>query len=93
MIVAVSQVKLYAPWVHSLKEKRMVVRSVIAQVQNKFKVAIAEVGENDTHQTIVLGIACVSGDMAHADSILDHVLNFIEQSTEAEILDIQREIR
>ena len=93
MIVAIAEVKLYAPWVNSLKEKRMVVKSMIAKVQNKFHVSIAEAGENDVHQTIVLGIACVAGDAAQGDSILDHVLNFIEENTEAEITDVQREVR
>jgi uncharacterized protein len=93
MIIAAVQVKLYVPWVHSLKEKRMVVKSVIAKVQNKFHVSIAEVAENDVHQTIVLGVACVAGDTSQGNSILDHVLNFIEENTEAEITEIQREVR
>ncbi len=93
MIVACAEVRLYAPWVHSLKEKRMEVKSIIAKTQNKFHVSIAEVAENDVHQTIVLGIACVAGDTAQGNSILDHVLNGIESATEAEITDIQREVR
>ncbi len=93
MIVATIIVKLYAPWVHSLKEKRMTVKSIAAKVQNKFNVSIAEVDEQDVHQTIVLGIACVAGDMSQSDSILDNVLNFIESNTEAEIIDVQHEIR
>jgi uncharacterized protein YlxP (DUF503 family) len=79
--------------VHSLKEKRMAVKSIIAKIQNKYHVSIAEVAENDVHQTIVLGIACVAGDTAQGNSILDHVLNEIEIATEAEITDIQREVR
>lgn len=93
MLIAAAQVKLYAPWIHSLKEKRMEVKSLIAKVQNKFHVSIAEVDENDIHQIIVLGIASVAGDTAQGDSILDHVLRFIEENTEAEITDIQREVR
>lgn len=93
MIIAAVQIKLYAPWVHSLKEKRMVVKSMIAKVQNKFNLSIAEVAENDVHQTIILGAACVASDTAQADSMIDHVLNFIEENSEAEILNIQREVR
>ncbi len=93
MIVGTAQIKLYAPWVHSLKEKRMVVKSIIAKTQNKFNVSISEVEEQDTLQTIMLGIACVTGSVSQSDSILDHVLAFIENNTEAEMLDIQREIR
>jgi len=93
MIIEAATIKLYAPWVHSLKEKRMVVKSIIAKVQNKFNVSICEVDEQDIHQTIILGMACVSGTVALADSIIDTVISFIENTTEAEIMDIQREIR
>ena len=71
----------------------MVVKSIIAKVQNKFHVSIAEIAEQDTLQTVVLGMACVAGSVRQADSIVDHVIRFIEDSTEAEITDIQRELR
>ena len=93
MIIETATIKLSAPWVHSLKEKRMVVKSIIAKTQNKFNVSIAEVNEQDRHQTIILGIACVAGTVALADSMIDNVINFIEDNTEAEMMDIQREIR
>lgn len=93
MIVGTVEIKLYAPWVYSLKEKRMVVKSIIAKTKNKFNVSIAEVDAQDTHQTIMLGIACVAGTVSQSDSIIDHVLKFIGSNTEAEILDIWREIR
>ena len=93
MIIGTAEIKLYAPWVFSLKEKRMVVKSIIAKAQNKFNISIAEVGEQDTLQTIILGIACVAGTVRQSDSIIDHVINFIESNTEAEILDVQRETR
>lgn len=93
MIIGAVTIKLYAPWVHSLKEKRMVVKSIIAQVQNKFHISIAEVEEQDIHQTIVLGMACVAGTTKLADSMINTVIAFIEDHMEAEILDIYREIR
>lgn len=93
MIIGAVTIRLYAPWVHSLKEKRMVVKSIIAKLQNKFNVSIAEVDEQDTHQTIVLGIAYVAGTVTLADSVIDKVIDFIESNTEAEVMDVQREIR
>lgn len=93
MIIGVVSIKLYAPWVHSLKEKRMVLKSIISKVQNKFNVSIAEVDEHDTHQTIIIGIACVAGTVALASSTINKVIRFTEENTDAEILDIQREIR
>lgn len=93
MIIGTATVRLYAPWVHSLKEKRMLVKSIIAKVQNKFNLSITEVDAQDMHQTIVLGMACVAGTAKLADNIIDTVITFIEDHTEAQILDIQREIR
>lgn len=93
MIIGTAEIKLYAPWVYSLKEKRMIVKSLIAKTRNKFNVSIAEIAEQDTHQTIVLGLACVAGSVSHSDSIIDNVILLIESSTEAEITDIVREIR
>jgi uncharacterized protein YlxP (DUF503 family) len=92
MVVGVTKVKIYTSWVHSLKEKRMVVKSMTAKVRNKFNVSIAEVEEQDIHQIAVLAFACVAGDVAQADSICDNVLNFIEGNTEGSIVDIEREI-
>ena len=93
MIVGTVEIKLYAPWVSSLKEKRMIVKSLIARTRNKFNVSIAEIAEQDTHQTIILGVACATSSVSQADSIVDHVIALIESSTEAEIVEITREIR
>jgi uncharacterized protein YlxP (DUF503 family) len=92
MIIAAARIRFHMPWVHSLKEKRMVVKSLCAKVRNQFNISIAEVDEQDIHQIAVLGIAGVAGDRAQADSIIDHVLNFMEDNTEAEILSIDREV-
>lgn len=92
MVIGAIKIKIYIPWAHSLKEKRMVVKSICAKVRNKFNVSIAEIGEQDVHQTIVLGVSCVTTDNAQTDSIIDHVINFIESSTEGSIIQIEREI-
>ena len=93
MIVGTVEIKLYAPWVSSLKEKRMIVKSLIARTRNKFNVSIAEIAEQDTHQTIILGVACATSSVSQADSIIDHVIALVESSTEAEIIQIDREMR
>lgn len=93
MIVETAEIKLHAPWVSSLKEKRMIVKSLIARTRNKFNVSIAEIAEQDTHQTIILGVACVTSSVSQADSIIEHIIALIEGSTEAEIMKITREIR
>ena len=91
--ILVLKIKLYAPWVHSLKEKRMVVKSILGKLQNKFHVSIAEVESQDVHQTIVIGIAAIVAHQAQADSMEEELLRFVEMNTEAEIIECEAEIR
>ena len=93
MKIAILKIKLYAPWVHSLKEKRMVVKSLLAKIRNKFHVSAAEVEDQDVHQSIIIGIASIVPHSAQADAMMDEIVHFIEQSTEAEIVEEEREIR
>ena len=85
--------KLRAEWVRSLKEKRMIVKSLIAKLQNKYHVSAAEVDEQDTHTIIVIGVAAIVPHNAMADSLMDDISVFVEENTEAEIIDEEREIR
>ncbi len=92
MITGTLKIRIHTPWVHSLKEKRMVVKSLCSKIRNKFNVSISEVDEQDIHQTIVLGIAFITTNVSHCHSIADKVLNFIESSTEGEIVSIERDV-
>ena len=93
MQIAAMTFRLYAPWAHSLKEKRMIVKSLVAKLQIKFHVSAAEIGEQDTHTIIVIGIAAIVPHHAMADSLMDEISVFIEENCEAEILEENREIR
>ena len=85
--------KLHAPWVHSLKEKRMIVKGLLAKIHNKFHVSVAEVSSQDTHQIIVIGIAGIVPYDSMADNLVNEISDFIEENTEAEILEGDWEIR
>ena len=93
MKIATITFRLRAPWVHSLKEKRMIVKSLVAKLQNKFHVSAAEIDEQDVHQIIVIGVASIVPHNAMADSLMDEISRFIEGNTEADIIDEKREIR
>lgn len=85
--------RLHAPWVHSLKEKRMEVKSLIARLRNKFHVSAAEVDEQDTHQILVIAAAAIVPHQALADSLMEEISLFVEENAEAEILSETREMR
>lgn len=92
MIIGTCKVYLTAEWVNSLKDKRMVVKSIIDKTKNKFNVSVAEVERQDVHKSIVIGFVCVTNEVSHANSIIDNVLNFIERNTDAVIDDVEIEI-
>lgn len=93
MRIATMTFRLHAPWVHSLKEKRMVVKSLITQLQNRFHVSAAELDEQDTHQIIVIGVAAIVPHTAIADSLMEKISQFVESASEAEVWEEIREIR
>ena len=93
MKVLTIEVKLYAPWIQSLKEKRMVIKSLVAKIINKFHLSVAEIDAQDVHKTIVIGIAMIVDSQKKADQMEECFVNFIEDSTEAQILEIVSEIR
>jgi uncharacterized protein YlxP (DUF503 family) len=80
MIVGVCEITLHLPESHSLKDKRQVIKSIMARLRNQFEVAIAEVEANDRWQLAILGVSCVSNDSAHASEILNHVQRYIEET-------------
>ncbi|MDA3730583.1 DUF503 domain-containing protein [Niameybacter massiliensis] len=92
MVVGMCKLKLYAPWVHSLKEKRMIIRSLLGKVRSKFSISIAEVEAMDVHQTVIIGFSIVTNETKAADAIINQIIGYIEENTEADLLDIEREI-
>jgi uncharacterized protein len=91
MTVGLAKLTLFLPEVHSLKEKRMILRRVKDRAQQKFNLAIAEVGENDIWQRAVLGVAVLGSDRRFVESALDEVIRFIQ--SEAEVTNVEREIQ
>lgn len=92
MVVGVCQISLSLPGVTSLKAKRSVVRKVLDRASNRFNVAVAEVGHQDTHRQALLGFAVVSGDRRHANAMLDSIASFVEGATEAVVVDRSTEL-
>jgi len=69
--VAVLTVELRFPEAHSLKEKRMYLRSAKAQLQNRVGASVAEVDHHDVWQRARLTVACVARQAREAERLLD----------------------
>jgi len=80
MIIGVSQITLHLPDSQSLKDKRQIIKSILARVRNRFEVAIAEVEDQDRWQIAVLGLSCVSNSKQHSEEILERVRRYIEET-------------
>jgi uncharacterized protein YlxP (DUF503 family) len=93
MHVGIARLELLMAENGSLKDKRMVVRSVTQRVRNRFNVAVAEVDTQDIWEVATLGIVCISDDPRHSNEMLSKVLAFIEsERLDAEVGDVQMEL-
>lgn len=77
---------LRASYVRSLKEKRSIVKSLVAKVRGRFNVSCSEVESLDSHTEIVIGCAVVSNTMAIAQEEIKRIGDFIDGNTDAELL-------
>ncbi len=84
MVIGSCRLQLILPEAHSLKEKRSVVQSLLAQVRRKFNVAIAEVEDQNLWQVAGVGFAVVSSDGKHVDRMVNVILDFMEARCNAE---------
>lgn len=92
MKVLLMRLELRAEWVHSLKEKRMIVLSLTKRLSNKFNVSVSEVDLQDVHQNIVIGISSVATSKDVLHSVKEKILDFVEDNTDAELIRIEEDI-
>lgn len=79
--------------VHSLKEKRSVVRPLVAELRRRFDVAVAEVDHLDVHRRSLVGVAAVAGEQAHVVDVLDAVERSVAARPEVELISARRRLR
>ncbi|MDE0317181.1 MAG: DUF503 domain-containing protein [Candidatus Poribacteria bacterium] len=91
MHIGVCKIKLYLPESQSLKEKRRVIKSIIARLKNRFNVAIAEIEAQDIHQSAVLGAVTVANEVKFVDKILAQCVKFIEENSSVVLIDYETE--
>jgi uncharacterized protein YlxP (DUF503 family) len=79
--------------VTSLKEKRGILKSLIARLHKTFNVAVAEVDLHDVWQSAAVGVAIVSTETGHAEAVLESILRWIERNRpDVEIVDHTYEV-
>ncbi len=78
--------------VHTLKQKRSVIRPIVAEVQKRFGVSVAETGQLDLYRRAEIGVAVVSGDGGQCRDVLDAVERLIAERPEIEVLQTRRQL-
>jgi len=78
--------------VHSLKQKRAVVRPVLAELRRRFEVAVAETGEHDLHRRVELSVSLVTSTHSHAVEVLASCERLLADHPELELLSTRTRI-
>ncbi|GAC69700.1 DUF503 domain-containing protein [Gordonia soli] len=78
--------------VSSLKEKRSVVRPIVADIRKRFAVSVAEVGHLDKHRRAEIGVSVVAADRAHVDEVLSGIERAAAGRPEVELLSVRQRI-
>jgi uncharacterized protein YlxP (DUF503 family) len=76
--------------IRSLKQKRSVVRPIVAELQRSYAVAAAEAGHLDLHRRTLIGVAVVAADRGHCARVLDTCERAMEGHPEVDVLSAHR---
>lgn len=93
MIVLYITAQLRAPWVHSLKEKRALLRPLMHQLRTQHNLAVAESGRQDVHTLLELTLAQLAFNAAQAESIQQTLYDDVVSATDAELIAWEVEYR
>lgn len=83
------EVTLHLYYVDSLKEKRRIIRSILDHTQHDFQISTAEIGYLNNLGRSSLGFGIATNDMQNGEKILQKVINYIDEQSAVEIIDIQ----
>ena len=79
MSVGVCRLKIHIPGSRSLKDKRSVVKSLIARLRKQFNLSVAEVDDHELWQMATIGMACVSQHNNRVDEVISAAISLIER--------------
>jgi uncharacterized protein YlxP (DUF503 family) len=78
--------------VHSLKQKRSVVRPILAELKRKHEVSAAEAGHLDLHRRALVGVAVVAADAEHVRRVLEACERLVAARPEVEVLSARQQL-
>jgi uncharacterized protein YlxP (DUF503 family) len=78
--------------VRSLKQKRSLLRPVLAELRRRFEVSVSEAGDQDLHRRATLGVALVAPDTRHVQEVLDRCERLLVAHPELELLSARQRL-
>ena len=87
MIVGFLTLDLHIPEANSLKSKRVVVKSLIDRIKNKFNVSVAEVDAQNLWQRYIIGIAFVSNETVMINRVFEKIRTQVLGTHSVELID------
>lgn len=92
MIVGILKVLILVSESNSLKEKRMVLRSLKNKLKNNFNVSVTEIGDQDKWQKSTLALSTVGTQKASLNSLISNIINYLEDNKQIQLLDYEMEM-
>ncbi|HVV09547.1 DUF503 domain-containing protein [Amycolatopsis sp.] len=92
MFVGTCEFDLLLGDVRSLKQKRSVVRPLVADLRKRFEVSVAEAGHRELHRRTLIGVAVVAADGDHVRDVLDECERLVAGRPEIELLSARRRL-
>jgi uncharacterized protein YlxP (DUF503 family) len=79
MHVAVVTIELHLPGCNSLKEKRSILKPLLARLQREFNISTAELEHNELHRSAGIACAVVGNNDRHLQRVLETIPRWIER--------------
>ncbi|NOZ68531.1 MAG: DUF503 domain-containing protein [Deferribacteres bacterium] len=92
MIVGLLTLDLHIPGADSLKSKRVVIKSLIDRIKNKFNVSVSEVDANNLWQRSVIGVAYISNETVMVNRVFEKIRNMVSGTHSVELIDSTMEM-
>lgn len=86
MVIACGVFRLKLHTAYSLKDKRMVTKSIIDRVRNKFNASCSETGLNDSIRDIEISISVINSSKVVAENEAARISDYIYNNAEAELI-------
>ncbi len=92
MVIGILKMEICLPNLHSLKDKRKVLKSLIAKLRKKFNISVAETGGQNKWQRSTISVVLTSNDSGYAHQVLEGVVKEVESSIEGFLVKYEIEI-